>query len=142
MPLLRLVLNVIWLVLAGFWMAVGYAIAGAVACLLVVTLPFGVAALRLASYALWPFGRTVVADPTAGAPSAVANVLWLVLFGWWLALGHVVTGVALCLTIVGIPMGVASFKLVPLSLLPLGRRVVGLDETRRSGAIVVPDPAR
>src|SRR3954452_9491601 len=105
-------------------MALAYVLAALVAFLLIVTIPFGVAALRIAGFALWPFGRTVVKRPTAGAGSAIGNVLWLVLFGWWLALGHVVTGVLLCLTVIGIPLGLANFKLVPVSLLPLGRDIV------------------
>ncbi|WP_134768218.1 YccF domain-containing protein [Nocardioides sp. 1609] len=117
-------LNVVWLVLCGFWMAIGYAVAGVVCCLLVVTIPFGLASFRIAAYALWPFGRDVVTRPGAGAPSAVGNVVWLVLAGWWLALGHAFTGIAMCLTIIGIPLGIASFKMIPISLLPLGREIV------------------
>src|SRR4029079_10708599 len=91
------------------------------------------AALRIALYALWPFGRTVVRRRDAGAASAVGNVLWFLLCGWWLALGHLVTGVALCLTIIGIPLGLANFKLIPVSLTPLGREIVDVDEARRRG---------
>ncbi|WP_460868120.1 YccF domain-containing protein [Rhodococcus aerolatus] len=124
---MRLVLNVIWLVLAGFWLAVGYVVAGLVACVLVVTIPFGIASFRIAAYALWPFGREVVARPTAGLGSAVGNVLWLVLLGWWLALGHVVSAVLLAVTIIGIPLAWANLKLVPVSLLPLGKEIVDSD---------------
>jgi uncharacterized membrane protein YccF (DUF307 family) len=125
---LRLLLNVIWLVLAGFWMAVGYAVAALICFVLIITIPFGIAALRIALYTLWPFGRTVVRRHDAGAASAVGNVLWLVLCGWWLALGHIVSGVALCLTIIGIPLGLANFKLIPVSLLPLGREILSAEE--------------
>ncbi|QCW52231.1 YccF domain-containing protein [Nocardioides dongxiaopingii] len=118
------VLNIVWLVLCGFWMAVGYAVAGVVCCLLVVTIPFGIASFRIAGYALWPFGRDVVTRSDAGAPSAVGNVVWLVVAGWWLALGHAFSGIAMCLTIIGIPLGIASFKMIPVSLLPLGREIV------------------
>ena len=124
---MRLLLNVIWLVLCGFWMAVGYVLAGLVACVLIVTIPFGIASFRIAAYALWPFGRDVVPHPGAGAASTIGNILWIVLFGWWLALGHVVTGIALCVTIIGIPLGIANFKLVPVSLLPLGSVIVDSD---------------
>ncbi|WP_130288172.1 YccF domain-containing protein [Pseudonocardia sediminis] len=124
---MRLLLNLIWLVLCGFWMAVGYVLAGLVACVLIVTIPFGIASFRIAAYALWPFGRDVVRRPTAGAASTIGNVLWIVLFGWWLALGHVVTGIALCVTIIGIPLGIANFKLIPISLLPLGSEIVDSD---------------
>ena len=127
---MKTLLNLIWLVLAGFWLAVGYAIAGIICCVLIITIPFGIAALRIAIYALWPFGRTVVRRPDAGAASAVGNVLWLLLCGWWLALGHLVTGVALCLTIIGIPLGLANFKLIPVSLRPLGREIVTIEQAR------------
>jgi uncharacterized membrane protein YccF (DUF307 family) len=121
---MRLLLNIIWLVLCGLGMCLGYLFAGALMCLTVIGIPFGVAAFRIGLYALWPFGRRVVQRPTAGLGSAVGNVLWLVLAGWWLALGHLVSGVALCLTIIGIPLGIASFKLIPVSLLPLGKEIV------------------
>jgi uncharacterized membrane protein YccF (DUF307 family) len=121
---LAVVLNVIWLVVEGFWMAVAYVVAGLVACVLIVTIPFGVAAFRVAGYCLWPFGRRVVGRSDAGVASAVGNVLWIVLFGWWLALGHLIAGVAFCITIIGIPLGIASFKLIPVSLTPLGHEIV------------------
>jgi uncharacterized membrane protein YccF (DUF307 family) len=124
---MRLLLNLIWLVLCGLWMAIGYAVAALVCFVLIVTIPFGFAALRIANYALWPFGRTVVDDPSAGAPSLIGNVLWVVLAGWWLAIGHLVTGFLLCITIIGIPLGLANFKLIPVSLLPLGKRIVEVE---------------
>jgi uncharacterized membrane protein YccF (DUF307 family) len=123
----RLILNLIWLVLAGFWMAVGYAIAALICFILIVTIPFGIASLRIAGFALWPFGKTVVRRPDAGVASGIGNVIWFVLCGWWLALGHLVTGIALCITIIGIPLGLANFKLIPVSLLPLGREIVPAD---------------
>ena len=125
---MRFVLNVIWLVLCGFWMAIGYVVAGVICCILIITIPFGVASFRIASYALWPFGRTAIRKPSAGVGSALGNVIWVVVAGWWLALGHIVTGIALCITILGIPLGIASFKMVPISLLPLGREIVPSDE--------------
>lgn len=124
---MRTVLNLLWLVFCGFWMAVGYLAAGVVCCLLIITIPFGIASFRIALYALWPFGRVAVRRRDAGAPSAVGNVIWFVVAGVWLAIGHVLTGVALCLTIIGIPLGIGSFKMVPLSLLPLGREIVPAD---------------
>ncbi|NMD57417.1 MULTISPECIES: YccF domain-containing protein [Tsukamurella] len=121
---MKLILNVIWLVLCGFWMAVGYAVAGIICCLLIVTIPFGLASFRIANYALWPFGRTVVDRPGAGAASLVGNIIWLLVAGIWLAIGHILTGIALCLTIIGIPLAVANFKMIRLSLLPLGSEIV------------------
>src|SRR3954447_21028263 len=130
---MRLLLNILWFVLCGFWMAIGYAIAALICFVLIITIPFGVASLRIAGFALWPFGRTVVQRPGAGAGSAIGNIIWFVLCGWWLALGHVITGAFLCLTIIGIPFGIANFKLIPVSLLPFGRDVVTLEQAARLG---------
>lgn len=121
---MRLLLNLIWFFLAGFWMAVGYFLAALVCFVLIVTIPFGIAAGRIGLYTLWPFGRTVVTRPDSGVASGVGNLIWFVLCGWWLALGHLVTGVVLCLTIIGIPLGLASLKLIPISLAPMGREIV------------------
>ncbi len=125
---MRTLLNLIWLVLAGFWLAVGYAIAGIICCVLIVTIPFGIAAFRIAGYTLWPFGRTIVDKPSAGAGAVLGNIIWVIFAGWWLALGHLATGIALCVTIIGIPLGVANFKLIPISLLPLGKDIVPTDQ--------------
>ncbi|GAB3718277.1 YccF domain-containing protein [Amycolatopsis oliviviridis] len=123
---MRLILNVIWLVLCGLWMALGYIVAGVICCILIVTIPFGLASFRIAAYALWPFGRTVVDRRDAGAASTIGNVIWFLFAGLWLAIGHVLTGVALCITIIGIPLGVANFKMIPVSLMPLGKEIVEL----------------
>ncbi|MEV5968194.1 YccF domain-containing protein [Kribbella sp. NPDC051952] len=125
---MRTLLNLIWLVLAGFWLAIGYAVAGIICCVLIVTIPFGIAAFRIAGFTLWPFGRTMVDKPSAGAGAVIGNLIWIVFAGWWLALGHLTTGIALCLTIIGIPLGVANFKLIPISLLPLGKEIVPTDQ--------------
>jgi len=122
--MLDAILNVVWLVLEGIWMAIAYVIAGLICFALIITIPFGIAAFRIAGYVLWPFGRTTERRPDAGAASVIGNVLWVILFGWWLALGHLIAGVALCLTIIGIPLGIASFKIIPVTLLPLGTRIV------------------
>jgi uncharacterized membrane protein YccF (DUF307 family) len=87
-------------------------------------LHFGVAALRIGIFALWPFGKTVVRREDAGAGTAIGNVIWLVLAGWWLALGHVLTAIPLAITIIGIPFAWAHLKLALLSLWPVGRTVV------------------
>jgi uncharacterized membrane protein YccF (DUF307 family) len=123
----RTVGNILWLVLSGLWMAIGYAFAGIVMCALIITIPFGIASFRLASYALWPFGRTVVPRADAGAASCLGNVIWFCLAGLWLAIGQVVTGALLCLTIIGIPFGIASFKMAGLALAPLGKDIVPID---------------
>src|SRR5919197_2751902 len=136
---MRLALNIIWFIFAGFWMAIGYAVAALIMFILIITIPFGVAALRIGVFALWPFGKTVVRRPDAGAGSAIGNVIWFLLCGWWLAIGHLVTGVALCLTIIGIPLGLANFKLIPVSLLPFGREIVSIEEADARG--LAPDLA-
>jgi uncharacterized membrane protein YccF (DUF307 family) len=114
-------------VLHGWLLALAYLLAGAVACLLIVTIPFGIASFRLAGFAAWPFGRTTVRAPGAGTASALGNVLWFLFAGWWLALLHVAAGVAHCVTIVGIPFGIALFKLAVVGLFPLGKRVVPVE---------------
>ncbi|MCP9952515.1 YccF domain-containing protein [Actinomadura madurae] len=124
---MRTLLNVVWLVLAGFWMALGYVVAGIICCVLIVTIPFGIAAFRIAAFTLWPFGRTAVPKRSAGLGSTLGNIIWIIVAGWWLALGHLVTGVLLCISIIGIPFGVANFKLIPISLTPLGHEVVRSD---------------
>jgi uncharacterized membrane protein YccF (DUF307 family) len=121
---MRTLLNLVWLVLCGIWLALGYALAGLICCVLIVTIPFGLAAFRMANFALWPFGRRLVKRTDSGAPSAIGNLIWLVVAGWWLAIGHLVTALALAITIIGIPLAIANLKLVPVSLLPLGRVIV------------------
>ena len=125
---MRTLLNLIWLILGGFWLAVGYFVAGVSACILIITIPFGIAAFRIANYALWPFGRTLIRKPTAGPISAIGNIIWFVVAGVWLAIGHLVTGIAMCITIIGIPLGIGSFKMIPVSLLPLGREIVSSED--------------
>lgn len=121
----RLILNVIWLVFAGIELAIGFVIGGLVMMITIIGIPFGLQAFKLAGFALWPFGRAVVPAPQAsGVLSAIGNVLWVILVGWWLALGHVVFGIVLCLTIIGIPMGIASFKMTSMALWPFGRTIV------------------
>ncbi|TQS40324.1 YccF domain-containing protein [Cryptosporangium phraense] len=127
MSVIRLLLNIIWLVFAGFWLAVGYVIAGLICCLLIVTIPFGVASFRIAGYVLWPFGREMIRKPGAGVGAGFLNVIWFVVAGWWLALGHLFTAAALAVTIIGIPMAWANIKLIPISLVPFGREVVDSD---------------
>ena len=115
---------------------------GLLACVLIITIPFGIAAFRLAGYSLWPFGRRVIAARDAGVPSLLGNILWIVLFGWQLFLAHIAAGIALCLTIIGIPFGIAAFKLSVLALVPLGTRVVPSDAPQTWSAPLPPTPAR
>ncbi len=128
-----LLLNIIWFVLAGLWMAIASAVAALICFVFIVTIPFGIAALRIGVFALWPFGKTVVKRADAGIASGIGNVLWFLLCGWWLAIMHLVTGVLLCLTIIGIPLGLGNFKLIPVALLPFGREIVSIDQARAMG---------
>ncbi len=128
--LVRTILNIIWLIFAGLGLWLGYVLAGILLCIPIITIPWAIASFRIAGYAIWPFGRDVVSKPTSGLGSALGNVIWVILAGWWLAIGHIVSGVALCITIIGIPMGIADFKLIPVSLMPLGKEIV----STRNGA--------
>ena len=125
---MRLILNVIWLILCGWWMALLYVLAGIICAILIITIPFAIASFRIASYVIWPFGRSVQVRRDFGCASVIGNVIWIVLVGWELALGHLTAGILLCITIIGIPLGLANFKLIPISLLPLGVRIVRSDE--------------
>ena len=128
MSVMRLILNLIWLILCGWWMAILYFVAGIICFILIITIPFGIASWRIASYVIWPFGRSIVIRRDAGIASLIGNIIWVILIGWWLALGHLTSGAALCLTIIGIPLGLADFKMIPISLIPLGVRIVPSDE--------------
>jgi uncharacterized membrane protein YccF (DUF307 family) len=132
----RVVLNVIWLILSGLWLALGYALAGLLMCLLIITIPFGIAAFRLAAFVLWPFGRTVVRRSDAGTASTIGNVLWFVLVGLWMAIAHLFSGFLLCLTIIGIPLGLANFKLAAVAVAPLGKEIVPTSDPRAVGGAV------
>jgi len=127
---MRLVLNIIWLLFGGLWLALGYVVAALICFLLIVTIPFGFASLRIASFALWPFGRTIVEKPGPRPGATIGNVLWIVLCGLWLAIGHLVTAAAMAITIIGIPLALANLKLVPVSLMPLGKEIVPVDDAR------------
>ena len=138
---MRVLLNILWLVLAGVWMAIAYALAGILLCITIIGIPFGVQAFKLAGYALWPFGRALVPSGRRHKVlSVVGNVLWVVLAGWWLALGHLLTGILLCLTILGIPLGVASFKMAGAALVPFGKEIVPLADLSsvEDATVVVP----
>ncbi|MDZ4264784.1 MAG: YccF domain-containing protein [Mycobacterium sp.] len=124
---MRLILNVIWLIFGGLWLALGYLLAALICFVLIITIPFGFASLRIASYALWPFGRTIVDKPGTRPGALVGNIIWIILFGVWLALGHIITAAAMAITIIGIPLALANLKLVPVSLMPLGKEIVPVD---------------
>jgi uncharacterized membrane protein YccF (DUF307 family) len=135
---MSVLLNLIWLVFSGFWLAIGYVLAGVLMCLLIITIPFGIAAFRLAGFVIWPFGRTLVPKPSAGAGSAIGNVVWFLLAGLWLAIAHVVTAIALAITIIGIPLALGNMKLAWVALAPLGKDIVPVDDPRAgAGGMVI-----
>jgi uncharacterized membrane protein YccF (DUF307 family) len=115
--------TVVWLLIAGIELAVAYVVAGLVMIVTIIGIPFGLQAFKLAGYSLWPFGRVVLKTRDGSVLGGFGNVLWILLVGWWLALAHLITGIALCLTIIGIPLGIANFKLMELALLPFGREI-------------------
>ena len=98
---MRFLLNVIWLVFGGFWLFLGYIFAGIVACIFIITIPAGVACFRIAAYVLWPFGKRVVPMPGAGSGSDLMNIVWFLIAGVWLAIGHILTAFAQAITIIG-----------------------------------------
>lgn len=124
---MRFLLNVIWLLTGGIWLALGYYLFGLLACLLVVTIPVGVASFRMGAYALWPFGKTVVEKPGAGTGSTVMNGVWFVVAGLWLAIGHLTTAAAQAVTIIGLPLAVANVRMIPITCFPFGKQVVDSD---------------
>lgn len=125
---MRALLNIIWLITGGIWLALGYCFFGLIACLFIVTIPAGVASFRMASYALWPFGRTVVQPETgSGTLSGINNVIWFLVAGLWLALGHVSTAIAQAVTIIGIPLAIANLKMIPVTWFPFGKQIVSSD---------------
>ncbi|MDQ4502464.1 YccF domain-containing protein [Sinomonas sp. ASV322] len=125
---MKTLLNVIWFVFGGFALALGYFLAGMVCCLLIVTIPWGIASFRIGAYALWPFGRAIVdRHENVSVPAELGNIIWLLVAGIWIAIGHVATAIAMAATIVGIPLAIANLKLIPVSLSPLGKRIVRTD---------------
>lgn len=122
---MKTILNLIWLIFGGAWLALGYFMAGVICCLLIVTIPWGIASFRIAGYALWPFGRTVIDKPGGtGVVATAGNVIWLLVAGIWIAIGHVGTAIAMAVTIIGIPLAIANLKMIPISLMPLGKEIV------------------
>ncbi|HEX2246133.1 MAG TPA: YccF domain-containing protein [Arthrobacter sp.] len=125
---MRAILNIIWLLLGGIWLAAGYFLAGIICCALIITIPFGIASFRIAGYALWPFGRKVVdKGGRTYVMSTLGNIIWILVAGIWIAIGHVATAIAQAVTIIGIPMAIANLKMIPVSLTPLGKEIVPTD---------------
>jgi uncharacterized membrane protein YccF (DUF307 family) len=127
--------NLLWLVLAGFWLFVGYLFAALLNAIFIITIPFAIQSLKLAMFVIWPFGRTAVERPGASlAASGCGNVIWFIFGGWYMALIHVLTGLLLCIPIITIPFAVQNFKLAGLALAPFGKEIVSNDEARRRRA--------
>lgn len=125
---MRTILNIIWLLFGGIWLWLGYLVFGIIACIFIVTIPAGLASFRMAKYALWPFGRVVIRRTSAGAGSALMNVVWFLVAGLWLAISHVTTAIAQAVTIVGIPLAIANIKMIPVTCVPFGKQVVARDQ--------------
>ena len=130
--MLALLLNVLWILFGGLWMAVGWAIAGVLMAITIIGLPWTRAAFTIAAYTLLPFGQKAVSrdeyfgrgDLGTGPLGLIGNIIWFVLAGWWLALGHVVTAILCAVTIVGIPFAWAHLKLAGIALWPIGKVIV------------------
>ncbi|MEY3512730.1 MAG: hypothetical protein RL486_1395 [Actinomycetota bacterium] len=121
--------NILWFVLGGIWLSLGYAIGGLVMCITIIGIPFGIQSFKLAGLAFWPFGYTTAMGKSGGCLEVVFNVIWLFLFGWAIFVAHIILGLVLCLTIIGIPFGVQAFKISTLALWPFGRVIVRTNTT-------------
>jgi len=130
-----LLLNVLWIVCGGLWLAAGWVVAAIIMAITIIGLPWAKAALNIAIYTLLPFGYTVVDKPPGtfgGLFALIGNIIWLVLAGWWLALGHLIAAILLAITIIGLPFAWAHLKLAGISLWPLGREIVPIDGAQRA----------
>ena len=110
--------NVLWFVLCGVWLGIAYVLAGVISCITIIGIPFGIQSFKLAGYVMWPFGRELVESPGSRFSKGVFNIIWIVIGGLWLALGHVLFGALLCITILGIPFGLKNFSMAKLALFP------------------------
>jgi uncharacterized membrane protein YccF (DUF307 family) len=132
MPPVSIFLNILWLLLGGVWMAFAWLIAAVIMALTIIGLPWAGAALNIAAYTLLPFGQKAIrrdsltrqSDIGTGPLGLIGNLIWLVLAGWWLALGHVIAAVLLAVTIIGIPFAWAHLKLAGIALWPIGKVIV------------------
>jgi uncharacterized membrane protein YccF (DUF307 family) len=142
MQLLQLILNILWILTGGIWMAFGWLVAALIMAITIIGLPWARAALNIAAYSLLPFGHQAVSrrewtgreDLGTGTLGAIGNILWLVLAGWWLALGHVLTALALAVTIIGLPFAWAHLKLAGIALWPIGKMIVPIDAVPQYGS--------
>ena len=118
--------NVLWFLLGGLWMGLEWLITGLLFCATIIGIPYGIACFRIAQFAFFPFGKTVVPSENAGACTFVLNVIWIIFAGLWLWISAVITGLFFCVTIIGIPSGIACFRIAKVSFAPLGKKVVPL----------------
>lgn len=117
--------NIIWVVFGGFVLSLGYVLSGIILMITIVGIPFGWQVIKLGGLALWPFGKEVRDGNSAtGCLSTVMNLIWILIGGIWLALGHALCGLAFFVTIIGIPFGKQHFKLANIALTPFGRHIV------------------
>jgi len=117
--------NLIWLLFGGLLSALGYLFGGLVLCITVIGIPFGMQCFKLAGLMIWPFGQRVISDSSSmGCLTLVCNIIWLLFGGLWTALNHIFWGILLTITIIGIPFARQHFKLVEISLMPFGKRVI------------------
>lgn len=139
MGFLRFILNIIWFFTAGIWLWLGYMVAGIIACVLIITIPAGVASFRIARFVIWPFGREVVPAKAPVGLTAIGNIIWFIIAGWWLAVGHVATAFAQAITVIGLPLAWANLKLIPVTCFPFGKKIVDSSDER---SLMVPTARR
>ena len=122
--IMRVLGNILWIILGGLAIAIGWALVGLILCISIIGVPLGIQAFKMAGLTLTPFGKTV--QYGGGVDSTLANILWVVMVGWWMALGYLGAGVLNCITIIGIPFGIQSFKMAKLALWPFGAQIYSL----------------
>ncbi len=138
MPLLQFLLNILWIFSGGVWMAAAWLLAAIVMAITIIGLPWARAAFNIALYTLLPFGQQAVSradytgleDIGTGPFGTLGNIVWLILAGWWLALGHLITAAALAITIIGLPFAWAHLKLAGIALWPIGKMIIPIDQAR------------
>ncbi|HLG89692.1 MAG TPA: YccF domain-containing protein [Alphaproteobacteria bacterium] len=129
---MTLLLNLLWFIFGGFWMGLAWLLAGLVMIVTIIGIPWAGAAFTIAGFSFWPFGRTAVdrraitgrEDIGTGPLGLIGNIVWFVIAGWWLALGHLATAVALAVTVIGIPFAWQHIKLAILAIAPIGKEIV------------------
>lgn len=137
---MKTIANILWFVLSGVWLGISYIIAGLLACITIIGIPFGIQAFKLAGYVMWPFGRELAEQPGHRFSKGVMNVIWIIVGGFWLALEHILLGIILCLTIIGIPFGLKNFSMAKLAFFPFDYAVVRKGEAGPNEAPITAEP--